>query len=98
MDVFDKGKTYQEDVTQIGTTCPLLLRCICAFTAKHLSLRPSGATWEPIASRYYIEALNLLIREIDCSAPTANSLTAAMLLSSYEVMAALSVPHRSHTK
>ncbi|KAK4498672.1 hypothetical protein PRZ48_009182 [Zasmidium cellare] len=98
MDVFDKGKTYQEDVTELGTTCPLLLRCICAFTAKHLSLKPSGTVWEPIASRYYVEALNLLIREIDCSAPTANSLTAAILLSSYEVTAALSVPHRSHTK
>lgn len=99
MDLLDFNNTFQTDVTRVGTTCPLLLRCICAFAAKHLSLQTSGAAWDPIASRYYVETLSLLIKEIDqVETPTANSLTAAILLSSYEIMAALSTPHRSHYK
>ncbi|RYO92461.1 hypothetical protein DL763_004688 [Monosporascus cannonballus] len=64
MDIFDFQQTYQIEVSGRASYSDLLLRRICAFTAKHLSMLPSGDVWLPIASRYYGEALNCLIGEL----------------------------------
>lgn len=55
MDVFDFSNTYQREVSRRAMYSELLLKCICAFTAKHLSLLASGEVWQPIAARYYGE-------------------------------------------
>lgn len=55
MDIFDFEDTYQREVSRLALQSDLLLRCICAFTAKHLSLLASGDVWAPTASRYYGE-------------------------------------------
>jgi hypothetical protein len=55
MDVFDFDKTYERQVTRRALHSQLLIHCICAFTAKNLSLLSSGEVWDPISSRYYGE-------------------------------------------
>ena len=55
MDVFDFDKTYERQVTRRALHSQLLIQCICAFTAKNLSLLSSGEVWDPISSRYYGE-------------------------------------------
>lgn len=55
MDVFDFDKTYERQVTRRALQSQLLIDCICAFTAKHLSLLSSSDVWDPISSRYYGE-------------------------------------------
>lgn len=62
MDVFDFDKTYETEVLRRALHSDLLLRCICAFTAQHLSLLVSGEFWFPIASRYYGQ-----VRHYTCS-------------------------------
>ena len=42
------------------------------------------------------QALNCLINEVSCPEPHSDALTAAMLLSSYEVVEASEASHRSH--
>ncbi|KAJ5773029.1 hypothetical protein N7457_007925 [Penicillium paradoxum] len=98
MDVFDFDKTYERVVTRRALHSDLLLHCICAFTARHLSLLASGEVWLPIASRYYGEALNFMIAALRCEEPDNDALTAAMLLSSYEALGASRTSHQSHYK
>lgn len=96
MDLFDHTLTYQRAVTRRALVSKLLLRCVCAFTAKHLSLLVSGEIWTPVAARYYGESLRLLIGALGSAAPQEDTLTATMLLSSYEVVAAQGQEHRRH--
>lgn len=96
MDLCDHGCTFQRDVSRIAMASELVLKCVCAFSAKHLSLLASGGVWQPVASHYYGEALALLIRELGCSQPQIDALTAAMLLSSYEVLVAHGDEHKRH--
>lgn len=96
MDIFDHNRTYQHEVSRLALVSELLLRCICCFTAKHLSLIPSGDIWGPVATRYYTESLNLLIKQLNNPEPQSDSLTAVILLSSYEVLAAQGQEHRRH--
>jgi Fungal specific transcription factor domain len=96
MDIFDHDCTYQREVGRRALSSELLGRCICAFTAKHLSLLASGEVWRPVASRYYGEALNLLIKELSSPEPQSDALTAAMLLGGYEVLAAQDHEHQRH--
>ncbi|EAW20309.1 Zn(II)2Cys6 transcription factor domain-containing protein [Aspergillus fischeri NRRL 181] len=58
MDVFDHDRTYEREVTRRALHSNFLLRCICAFTARHLSMLVSGELWFPIASRYYGEGIS----------------------------------------
>ncbi|RYP10766.1 hypothetical protein DL764_000462 [Monosporascus ibericus] len=97
MDIFDFQQTYQIEVSRRASYSDLLLRCICAFAAKHLSMLASGDVWLPIASRYYGEALNCLIGEVSGGEPHSEALTAAILLMSYELLEAAGEPHRSHS-
>ncbi len=60
MDIFDFENTYQREVSRRAMYSELLLKCICSFTAKHLSLLASGEVWQPIAARYYGEVRNSL--------------------------------------
>lgn len=60
MDIFDFDNTYQREVTRRSLYSVLLLRCICGFTAKHLSLLPSGEIWRRVASRYYGEVREII--------------------------------------
>lgn len=55
MDIFDFDKTYERQVTRRALYSQLLIDCICALTAKNLSLLSSSDIWDPISSRYYGE-------------------------------------------
>ncbi|KAI1823682.1 C6 zinc finger domain protein [Xylaria intraflava] len=98
MDIFDFSETYQREVCRRALHSHLVLYCICAITAKHLSLLPSGEVWQPTASRYYGKALQHLIVALSRVRPDTNGdeLTASMLLASYEVIVASGTPHYSH--
>ncbi|PWY93560.1 hypothetical protein BO94DRAFT_572988 [Aspergillus sclerotioniger CBS 115572] len=96
MDVFDLGGTYQRKVARRDLTSDLLLRCICAFTARQLCLRASGETWAPVATNYYRQSLHLLIQQLNSSEPLRDTLTAVILLGSYEVLAAQGQEHHRH--
>lgn len=96
MDIFDHSCTYQREIPKRALTSELLLFCICAFTARQLSLSASGEIWTPVATNYYAQALTLLIKLLNSPAPQDNALSAVMLLSSYEVLAAQGQEHRRH--
>ncbi|KAF2817308.1 uncharacterized protein BDZ99DRAFT_431317 [Mytilinidion resinicola] len=96
MDIFDHSCTYERTISQRALDSELLLRCICAFSAKQLSLLPNGEVWTPVAARYYVQALGLFINEVDPSAPPEEALTAIMMLGSYEMIAAQGYEHRHH--
>ncbi|KAA8645911.1 uncharacterized protein ATNIH1004_007332 [Aspergillus tanneri] len=96
MDIFDHNCTYQREIPRRALTSELLLSCICAFTARQLSLSASGEIWTPVATNYYAQALNLLIKLLNSPASQDNTLSAVMLLSSYEVLAAQGQEHRRH--
>ncbi|KAI0533355.1 hypothetical protein GGR58DRAFT_117321 [Xylaria digitata] len=98
MDIFDFSETYQREVCCRAAHSRLVLCCICAITAKHLSLMPSGEMWQPTASRYYIEALQHLITALGHlgSGTNGDELTASMLLGSYEMISASGAPYISH--
>ncbi|KAJ5094842.1 hypothetical protein N7456_010703 [Penicillium angulare] len=100
MDIFDFQKTYEREVTKRALRSDILRLCICAFTAKNLSLLTPGEVWDSIASRYYGEALNHMIAAVTCEDPdsASDTLTAALLLSSYEVIGVSSISHQSHMK
>jgi hypothetical protein len=53
MDVFDSSQSHQREVVRRAMYSDLLLNCICAFTAKNLSLLPSGKVWQPVAAQFY---------------------------------------------
>lgn len=96
MDIFDHNCTYQRQITARALSSELLLRSVCAFTAHHLSLLPSGHVWRPIASGYYGDALALLIRGVRHPEAHGDALTAAILLGSYEVLSAQTHEHQHH--
>jgi hypothetical protein len=98
MDLMDHSKTYELCIPQLTLTSPLLFHCVCAFTAKHLSLSDSRkhSSWAHVASQHYGESLRLLIHALN--APSyEHALTATILLSSYEILAGIaSEHHRRH--
>ena len=97
MDLFDHGLSYQRDVMRRVFFSKLLLYAVCAFAAKQLSTARSGEVWAPIAARYYGEALRLLINMLtDPTAHKEDALTAIIILSSYEILAAPGIEHRRH--
>lgn len=96
MDLFDHEATYQRAVARRVLRSELLLRCVCAFTAKHLSLLESGEIWKPAAARYYGESLRMLIELLGGGGPQDDALTATMLLCSFEMIAAQGSEHRRH--
>ncbi|KAK3945112.1 hypothetical protein QBC46DRAFT_360656 [Diplogelasinospora grovesii] len=98
MDVFDHSRSYQLEVPRRCLTSALLRRCVCAFTAKQLSLLPSGEIWSVPAVRYYGSALRLLIQHLDSNPGSSqgDALTANMLLSSYEMLDAHGHEHQRH--
>ncbi|KAH6643361.1 C6 zinc finger domain protein [Truncatella angustata] len=96
MDIFDHTCAYQREVPRRCLNSELLMRSICAFTAKHLSLLPSGLIWASAASGYYGDSLRLLIRHFNSDDPPDDALTATVLLSSYEMIAAQGREHQRH--
>ena len=96
MDLFDHEATYQRAVARRILRSELLLRCVCAFTAKHLSLLDAGEIWKPAAARYYGESLRMLIELLGSGGPQDDALTATMLLCSFEMIAAQGSEHRRH--
>ena len=96
MDLFDREATYQRAVARRVLRSELLLRCVCAFTAKHLSLLDAGEIWKPAAARYYGESLRMLIELLGSGGPQDDALTATMLLCSFEMIAAQGSEHRRH--
>lgn len=86
MDIFDHEAHYQRTVTRRVLISELLLQCVCAFTAKNLSLLESGEIWTAAATQYYGKSLRMLIDLLGSSAPQDDALTAIMLLSSYEMI------------
>ncbi len=96
MDLFDHEATYQRAVARRVLHSELLLRCVCAFTAKNLSLLQAGEIWEPAAARYYGESLRMLIELLGGGGPQDDALTATMLLCSFEMIAAQGSEHQRH--
>lgn len=96
MDIFDHGCSYEREITRRAMFSELLQKCVCAFTAKHLSLLASGDLWAPIATNYYTQALSLLIEELKNPKPPGCALSAIMMLSSYEVLSAQGQEHQRH--
>lgn len=96
MDIFDHGCSYQREITRRAMFSELLQKCVCAFTAKHLSLLASGDILAPIATDYYTQALSLLIEELKNPKPPGCALSAIMMLSSYEVLSAQGQEHQRH--
>ena len=97
MDLFDHRMFYQRDVVRRAFTSRLLLYAVCAFAAKQLSTVRSSEVWGPVAARYYGEALPLLMRVLtDPAAHKEDALTAIIILSSYEILAAPGVEHKRH--
>ncbi|PYI04092.1 hypothetical protein BO78DRAFT_388860 [Aspergillus sclerotiicarbonarius CBS 121057] len=96
MDVFDLSDTYQREVARRALTSELLLRCICAFAAQQLCLRASGEIWASVATNYYSQSLHLLIQQLNSTEPLRDTLTAVILLGSYEVLAAQGQEHHRH--
>lgn len=97
MDIFDYECTYQREVIRQALDSELLFKCVCALTAKQVSVvEPSGSIWGSVAARHYGEALNLLIQQLNRSGPQSDALTAIILLGSYELIAAQGREHRSH--
>jgi hypothetical protein len=100
MDIFDHSRSYQFEVPRRCLTSALLKKCVCAFTAKQLSLLPSGEIWSVPAVRYYGNALRLLIQHLDSNpgSTQGDALTANMLLSSYEMLEAHGYEHQRHIR
>lgn len=97
MDLFDHEMSYQRDVVRRAFSSGLLLYAVCAFAAKQLSTVRSSEVWAPVAARYYGEALRLLINVLtDPAAHKEDALTAIIILSSYEILAAPGVEHKRH--
>lgn len=99
MDIFDNGRSYQCEVPRRCMTSALLTKCVCALTAKQLSLTPSGGHWSAPAARYYGESLRLLIQNLEGSQGSTASgdvLTANLLLSSFEMLEAHTHEHQRH--
>ncbi|GKT61782.1 C6 zinc finger domain protein [Colletotrichum tofieldiae] len=96
MDIFDYGCAYQLEVLRRCMTSKLLIRSVCAFTAKHLSLLPSGDVWVAPATRYYGESLRGLIGYIGTGSVPEDVLTATILLCSYEIIATQGKEHQRH--
>ncbi|KAK0630318.1 hypothetical protein B0T17DRAFT_218509 [Bombardia bombarda] len=96
MDIFDHTCAYQREVPRRCLTSGLVLNSVCAFTAKNLSLLPSGDVWAATAARYYGDSLRMLIRYLNSSSPQSDALTATMLLCSYELIAARGHEHQRH--
>jgi hypothetical protein len=89
MDLFDFQSHYQLRVPQLVLKSPLLFHCVCAFSANHLALSnaSSNPAWKFVAAKHYGEALRLLIEALSMPAHE-HTLTANMLLLSYEIQAA----------
>ncbi|KAK6210102.1 C6 zinc finger domain protein [Colletotrichum tabaci] len=96
MDIFDYGCAYQLEVLRRCMTSKLLICSVCAFTAKHLSLLPSGDVWVAPATRYYGESLRGLIGSIGTGSVPEDVLTATILLCSYEIIATQGEEHQRH--
>ncbi|KAH7316926.1 hypothetical protein B0I35DRAFT_434242 [Stachybotrys elegans] len=96
MDIFDYNCAYQLDVLRRCMTSSLLVCSVCAFTAKHLSLLPLGDVWSAPATRYYGESLRTLISYIGTDSAPEDTLTATILLCSYEIIASQGEEHQRH--
>ncbi|KAH2938881.1 hypothetical protein KXW15_008221 [Aspergillus fumigatus] len=89
-------KDVMDIVARRSLTSELLLTCVCAFTARQLGLVASGEIWVPVATKYYTQALNLLIQQLRSPAPEDDTLSAVIILSSYEVLATQGQEYRRH--
>lgn len=90
----DFDLTYQLSIPRLTLASPLLFHCICAFTAKFLSMSESRrhGIWDPVARFHYGESLRLLISALNSPYPE-HALTATIIASSYEIFNALSSEH-----
>ena len=97
MDLMCHSSVYQLIIPKLTLTSPLLFHCVCAFTAKHLSLSNRRSTnWAPTATHHYGLALRYLIDALNTPSHP-HTLTATILLSSYEIIAGIaSEHHRRH--
>lgn len=70
--------------------------CLHGKTAGALGLVASGEIWVPVATKYYTQTLNLLIQQLHSPAPKDDTLSASIILSSYEVLATQAQEYRQH--
>lgn len=97
MDLMCHSSTYQLTIPKLTLSSPLLFHCVCAFTAKYLSLSNRRSTnWDPTATHHYAIALRHLIHALN-TPNHPHVLTATIMLSSYEIIAGIaSEHHRRH--
>jgi hypothetical protein len=97
MDLFDLKLNYQRAVIKRAYFSPLIMKSLCALTAKQLSRVNCEEIWDPVAVRYYGESLRLLINVLaDEESCAEDALTGTILLSSYELLASPGLDHRRH--
>lgn len=97
MDVLDHSLSFQRQAIELAFSSSLLLHSICAVSAKHMSFVAETSIWEPVASSYYGEGLRLLIKDLNESNTSHDTLLAAtILLSSYELLATAGPDHEKH--
>lgn len=97
MDLFDLELNYQRAVIKRARFSPLIMKSLCALTAKQLSMVNCEDIWDPVAGQYYGESLRLLINVLaDMNSYAEDALTGTILLSSYELLASPGLDHRRH--
>ncbi|KAF2098574.1 hypothetical protein NA57DRAFT_75813 [Rhizodiscina lignyota] len=97
MDIFDHRLCYQRDVPRRAIFSLLIRQSICALSAKQISLLKGGSVHGSVAAARYGDSLRLLLAAF--AEPQSNQediLTATILLSSYELLAAPGLDHRKH--
>ena len=96
MDLTDTDCHYLREVSRLATLSPLLLKCICAFTAAQLCFLTDICIWKDVAIRNYTESCSLLRNTLSNQELESDAVTAAILLSSYEVLAEQNEEHQRH--
>jgi hypothetical protein len=99
MDVFDCSLSYQQALLNLVPSLPLLLNSTCALAARQLSLISSPMVWTPVAERYYGQSLRILLHFLnDSPVNMEHAMVAAILLSSYELLAFPGHDYQRHFK
>lgn len=96
MDLTDASCHYLREVSRLAAISPLLLKCACALTAAQFCFLTDNYIWKDVAVRYYTESCSLLRHALSNLEPASDAVTAAILLSSYEVLAEQNEEHQRH--
>lgn len=97
VDLFDDEQHFQRTVVKRTLESPLLMDAICALTARQVSMVNRAELWKSAAVQYYAESLHHLITTLGLPASSPeDTLSATILLSSYELLVLPGLDHRRH--